>query len=595
MRKENSQDLLGKVDALNQSQAVIEFTLDGTIVHANENFLNAIGYTLDEIKGKHHSMFVEPAFSQSAEYRAFWQKLGRGEFDAGQYKRIGKGGREIWIQASYNPIMDAKGRPCKVVKFASDITEQKTVAADYEGQIAAIGKSQAVIEFTLDGTILRANENFLKTLGYALEEVKGQHHSMFAEPAYRQSSEYRAFWQKLGRGEFDAGQYKRIGKGGREIWIQASYNPILDASSKPFKVVKYATDITAQVLADQALKTAVQQTQGVLAATKDNDLTQRIPLEGKSGEIGALCLGINGLLDTMVLVISDIKQASREVSNASAEISASTTDLSQRTEEQAASLEETSASMEEISATVKKNAENAQQANQFTNDTRTVAERGGAVVGDAVNAMARIEESSRKISDIIGVIDEIARQTNLLALNAAVEAARAGEAGRGFAVVATEVRSLAQRSSQAAKDIKDLITNSSGQVKEGVDLVNKAGFSLKEIVDSIKKVADIVAGIANASAEQSTGIEEVNKALTQMDEVTQQNSALVEENAATAKTLETQASAMDHRVGAFHLDDDAASAGRPTAATNSPVAPVRKRAMAAPHASAAPKRVAAGR
>src|SRR5262245_58948211 len=484
-RKESSQDLQGKVDAINRSQAVIEFTLDGTIVHANENFLNTLGYTLDEIKGKHHSMFVEPAYSQSAEYHGFWQKLGRGEFDAGQYKRIGKGGREIWIQASYNPIMDAKGRPCKVVKFAIDITEQKKADADYEGQIAAIGKSQAVIEFTLDGTIVHANENFLKTLGYTLEEVKGQHHSMFAEPTYRQSPEYRAFWQKLGRGEFDAGQYKRLGKGGREIWIQASYNPILDASGKPFKVVKYATDITAQVLADQALKTAVQQSQAVRASTKDNNLTQLIPSEGKSGEIGALCSGINGLLDTMVLVISDIKQASREVSNASAEISASTTDLSQRTEEQAASLEETSASMEEISATVKKNAENAQQANQVTSETRTVAERGGAVVGNAVNAMARIEESSRKISDIIGVIDEIARQTNLLALNAAVEAARAGEAGRGFAVVATEVRSLAQRSSQAAKDIKDLITNSSGQVKEGVELVNRAGTSLKEIVDSI--------------------------------------------------------------------------------------------------------------
>src|SRR5262245_14762248 len=417
---------------------------------------------------------------------------------------------------------------------------------------------------------------------------------MFAEPAYRQSPEYRAFWQKLGRGEFDAGQYKRIGKGGREIWIQASYNPIFDASGKPFKVVKYATDITAQVLADQALKMAVQQTQGVLAATKDNDLTQRIPFEGRSGEIGALCSGINGLHDTMGLVISDIKQAAREVSNASAEISASTTDLSQRTEEQAASLEETSASMEEISATVKKNAENAQQANHVTSETRTVAERGGAVVGDAVSAMARIEESSRKISDIIGVIDEIARQTNLLALNAAVEAARAGEAGRGFAVVATEVRSLAQRSSQAAKDIKDLITSSAGQVKEGVDLVNRAGASLKDIVASIKKVADIVADIANASMEQSTGIEQVNKALTQMDEVTQQNSALVEENAATAKTLETQAGAMDQRVGVFHLDEAGASAqaARPMTAATAPAASAPKR-PASPKAVAAPRRAAA--
>jgi methyl-accepting chemotaxis protein len=594
-RKESTQDLQGKVDAINRSQAVIEFTLDGTIVHANENFLKTLGYTLDEVKGKHHSMFAEPSYSQSSEYRAFWQKLGRGEFDAGQYKRIGKGGREIWIQASYNPVMNAKGRPCKVVKFATDITEQKKKAADYEGQIAAISKSQAVIEFTLDGTIVHANENFLKTLGYTLDEVKGKHHSMFAEPNYRESPAYRAFWEKLGRGEYDAGQYKRLGKNNKEVWIQASYNPILDASGKPFKVVKYATDITAQVLADQVMKKAVQQTQEVLAAAKQNDLTQRIPMEGKAGEIGELCSGINSLLDTMGLVISDIKQASREVSNASAEISASTTDLSQRTEEQAASLEETSASMEEISATVKKNAENAQQANQVTGETRAVAERGGAVVGNAVNAMARIEESSRKISDIIGVIDEIARQTNLLALNAAVEAARAGEAGRGFAVVATEVRSLAQRSSQAAKDIKDLITNSSGQVKEGVELVNRAGTSLKEIVDSIKKVAEIVADIANASAEQSTGIEEVNKALTQMDEVTQQNSALVEENAATAKTLETQANAMDERVGAFRLDESAVAgeAARPAAAVKTPAAPAVKRPAPVPKAAAAPRRVAA--
>src|SRR5262247_2828605 len=196
-RKESSQDLQGKVDAINRSQAVIEFTLDGTIVHANENFLNTLGYTLDEIKGKHHSMFVEPAYSQSAEYRAFWQKLGRGEFDAGQYKRIGKGGREVWIQASYNPIPDEKGKPCKVVKFATDISDQKRIDADYQGQIAAISKSQAVISFTVDGTILDANENFLKTLGYTLEEVRGKHHSMFVEPAYSQSAEYQAFWQKL--------------------------------------------------------------------------------------------------------------------------------------------------------------------------------------------------------------------------------------------------------------------------------------------------------------------------------------------------------------------------------------------------------------
>ena len=473
----------GMFDAINRVQAVIEFGLDGTIQHANENFLNAMGYSLDEVRGKHHSMFVEPAYRDSAEYKLFWEKLGRGDFDAGQYKRLGKGGREVWIQASYNPVFDTGGKPVKVVKFATDITEQKLKNTDFEGQIAAISKAQAVIAFSLDGKILDANENFLKTLGYTLDEVKGQHHAMFVEPAYRQSAEYKAFWEKLGRGEYDAAQYKRIGKGGREVWIQASYNPIMDLNGKPFKVVKYATDITASMMKSHALQQAVKELQHVIELAQNKDLTELIPLDGKSDEVETLCRGVNGLIGTMAAVISNIKKSVREVSNASAEISTSTTDLSQRTEEQAASLEQTSASMEEMAATVKKNAENAQQANQSASGTQVVADRGGEVVAKAVDAMARIEESSRKISDIIGVIDEIARQTNLLALNAAVEAARAGEAGRGFAVVASEVRSLAQRSSQAAKDIKDLITNSNSQVKDGVELVNKAGAALTEIVE----------------------------------------------------------------------------------------------------------------
>jgi methyl-accepting chemotaxis protein len=557
--------MIGLIDAINKVQAVVEFSMDGKILHANENFLKTLGYSLEEIKDKHHSMFVDVASRQSPDYRSFWEKLGRGEYEAGQYKRIGKGGRVVWIQASYNPIFDHKGKPFKIVKFATDITEQKLRNADYEGQIAAIGKAQAVVEFTLDGKVIDANDNFLKTVGYSLDEIKGQHHAMFVEAAYRQDPEYRLFWEKLARGEYDAAQYKRVGKGGAEVWIQASYNPIMDADGKPFKVVKYATDITASVKANRALQQTVAQVQAVVESAKDNDLTGRVPLDGKSGEIGALCAGVNGLLDAMMGVVVKIRVSAHEISSASAEISASTTDLSQRTEEQAASLEETSASMEQMSATVKKNADNAQQANQSAGATRDVADRGGQVVAKAVEAMARIEESSRKISDIIGVIDEIARQTNLLALNAAVEAARAGEAGRGFAVVASEVRSLAQRSSQAAKDIKDLITNSNSQVKEGVDLVNKAGGALNDIVDSIKKVAVVISDIAAASAEQATGIEQVNKALTQMDEVTQQNSALVEENAATAKTLEQQAKAMSDEVSVFRVDEVEAEPSPPVA------------------------------
>ncbi|HEY6258969.1 MAG TPA: methyl-accepting chemotaxis protein [Xanthobacteraceae bacterium] len=551
----------GQIAAIGKSQAVIEFSLDGKILLANENFLKVLGYALEEVRGQHHSMFVEPSYREGAEYRLFWEKLRRGEFDAGQYKRLGKGGKEVWIQASYNPIMDLDGKPYKVVKFATDITEQKKRNADFEGQLAAIGKSQAVIEFSLDGTILVANENFLKVLGYRLDEIRGQHHSMFVEPSYREGAEYRMFWEKLRRGEFDAGQYKRIGKGGKEVWIQASYNPIMDLNGKPFKVVKYATDVTATVQ-------AVQQTQEVVTAAKNNDFTHRIPSEGKSGGIAVLCEGVNSLLDTVVSIVSEVKTAALDVSNSAVEISASTTDLSQRTEEQAASLEETSSSMEQISVTVKKNAANAQQANQSASGTREVADRGGQVVAKAVEAMAKIEDSSRKISDIIGVIDEIARQTNLLALNAAVEAARAGEAGRGFAVVASEVRSLAQRSSQAAKDIKDLITNSNGQVQAGVGLVNKAGEALNEIVQSIKAVADLVSDIAGASAEQATGLDQISKALGQMDEVTQQNSALVEENAATAKALEQQSAAMTTRFSLFRINDGAvaADARRPAAA-----------------------------
>ncbi|PDT88846.1 chemotaxis protein [Bradyrhizobium sp. Y36] len=546
-------DLSGQIDAINKAQAVIEFTLDGKVLNANENFLHALGYALNEIKGQHHSMFVDPVFRQTADYRLFWDKLGRGEFDAGQYKRIGRGGKEIWIQASYNPIFDPNGKAFKVVKYATDITEQTLKNADLSGQIDAINKAQAVIEFTLDGKIINANENFLSTLGYSLNEIKGQHHSMFVDPVDRQSTEYRLFWEKLGRGEYDASQYKRIGKGGREIWIQASYNPILDPNGKPFKVVKYATDVTAQVKAAQALQAAVAQTQEVVTSAKENDLRHRIPLDGKTGDIAQLCEGVNGLIDTMSSMISEISETSQTLSTAAREIATGNTDLSQRTEEQAASLEETAASMEELTATVRQNAENAQQANKLASSASDVAVKGGSVVADVVQTMDGISQASRKIADIIGVIDEIAFQTNILALNAAVEAARAGDQGRGFAVVAAEVRNLAQRSANAAKEIKGLISDSVSKVESGSRLVDTAGKTMEEIVQSVKRVTDIMAEISAASQEQRGGIEQVNNAVTQMDKVTQQNAALVEEAAAAAKSMEDQTGAMAEMVGQFML------------------------------------------
>ena len=302
-------DRNGTLDAISKAMAIIEFSLDGTVRTANENFLTAMGYTLEEIRGKHHSLFVEQSYRDSMEYRAFWEKLGRGEYDSGEYKRIGKGGKEVWIQASYNPIMGLNGKPFKVVKYATDVTVQKLRNADFEGQIAAVGKAQAVIEFSLDGKVLSANDNFLKTLGYSLGEIQGQHHSMFVDSAYRESVEYRLFWDKLGRGEYDAGQYKRIAKGGKEVWIQASYNPILGLNGKPVKVVKYATDVTAEVVASQMLQQAVEQAQGVTAAAAQGDLAQRIPLEGKSGPIADLCKGVNVLMETTSVIFTDVGHA----------------------------------------------------------------------------------------------------------------------------------------------------------------------------------------------------------------------------------------------------------------------------------------------
>jgi methyl-accepting chemotaxis protein len=299
---------------------------------------------------------------------------------------------------------------------------------------------------------------------------------------------------------------------------------------------------------------------GMIELSNGNFAVQ-LPHIDRKDEIGQIARAATMIADKIGATLRNVQLSAREVTNASSEIAASTTGFSQRTEEQAASLEQTSASMEEMTATVKKSSENARQASELAIGTTQAAHRGGEIVSKAVDAMNRIEESSIRISDIISVIDEIARQTNLLALNAAVEAARAGDAGRGFAVVASEVRSLAQRSAQAAKDIKDLITSSSGQVKDGVELVNRAGASLQEIVASIKKVADTVGEIANASTEQSTGLEQISKALAQLDEATQQNSTLVEENAATAKTLEHQAGMLNEQVVAFRLRDGVGAKG----------------------------------
>jgi methyl-accepting chemotaxis protein len=575
-RDEKDADSRGKIAAIGKSQTVAEFGMDGVVLDANENFLRAMGYSLAEIKGQRHTMFVDSA-SQGGEYRSLWDKMARGEFDGGQYKRIGKGGREIWIQASYNPIPDLNGKPFKVVEYATDITDQKLRNADFEGQLAAIGKAQAVVEYDLDGTIRSVNDNFSSLLGYSGGETRGKHHSMMVDAATSGSAEYRAVWAKLGRGEPESGRFKRVAKGGRDVWLQTSYNPILDASGRPFKVVEYASDVTAQMQMSQQLEISVKQTQIAVKAAIDGDLTARIPIAGKTGEIEALCKGVNSMLDTTAELVKRVKVAAAEVQAGAEEISKGNLNLSQRTEQQASSLEETASSMEEMTSTVKQTADNAGQANQLAMAARQQAEKGGAVVSSAVTAMGGINTASRKIADIIGVIDEIAFQTNLLALNAAVEAARAGEQGRGFAVVATEVRNLAGRSATAAKEIKALIQDSVAKVDEGSKLVDESGRTLDEIVNAVKKVTDIVAEIAAASREQSSGIEQVNKAVMQMDQTTQQNAALVEEASAASQAIVEQAQTLNTMIDRYNVGGESA---RP-AAKAAVAAPVAERRSSA--------------
>ncbi len=333
-------DYIGQLKAIGKSQAVIEFSMDGTILTANENFLGAVGYTIDEVKGQHHRMFVEPEYAQGAEYEAFWEKLRRGEFSSAEYLRRGKGGKEIWIQASYNPILDSRGKPFKVVKFATDITQEKLRNADFAGQLEAIKKSQAVIEFSMDGTILAANENFLGAMGYTLDEIKGQHHRIFVEPGYAQSADYETFWEQLRRGEYSSAEFQRFGKGGKEIWIQASYNPILDSSGKPFKVVKYATDITEQVMArieagdlTETTRTNIQtvaasseemlasineiSTNMVEAKSSVDDISEKITYA--DGLTGRLQENVNSMQDVVKLIREIAEQVSLLALNATIE------------------------------------------------------------------------------------------------------------------------------------------------------------------------------------------------------------------------------------------------------------------------------------
>lgn len=451
--KSSERDIRGMIAAIDRVMAVIEFSTDGNVLSANANFTAALGFSLEEINGRHHRMFVDPAYADSEAYRQFWDKIRRGEFVAGEFKRFAKGGREIWLQASYNPIKDSSGRVTRVVKFATDITDAKNKAIDAQGQIEAIGRSQAVIEFRLDGTIITANANFLDALGYSLEEIRGRHHEMFVEKAFANSAAYGQFWEALRRGEFQAAEYKRVGRDGKAIWIQASYNPIRNADGVPTKIVKYATDITAQV-------------------------ERRIRNEGLSVEIGRDLAGAAGSI--------------RSVSHQASEVASAVTETSSTIQSVAAATEELTSSIWAISSSIA--------------SSKRSTDEASALSKSADSSASALTKTAQQMSGIVQIIDDIASQINLLALNATIESARAGEAGRGFAVVAAEVKQLAAQVSAATKTI-------SGEIS-GVQTVSaEVVGSLKAIQNSVSVAADSISSVASAVEQQSAATSEISSTM----------------------------------------------------------------------------------
>jgi methyl-accepting chemotaxis protein len=542
-RRQAAAEADSKVQAISRSHAVVEFDLNGIVLQANDNFCNLLGYSASEVIGQHHRVFCNPGYAASEEYQRFWQKLARGEHDSGEYRRVAKTGEDRWIQASYSPILDLNGRPWKVVKYALDVTTERRINNDYRGKVEAIGRSQAVIEFDLEGTVLDANPTFLDIMGFSLDEVRGKHHRMFCEPELAQSREYSEFWTTLGRGEHHSGEYRRVGRGGKTVWIRATYNPILDLSGRPFKIVKFAVDVTAE-------RQRTAEFEGQVAAVDRTQATIEFDLAGNVITANTNFLSLMGytlrevigqhhsmFCDTAYLKSREYGDFWRELNDGKAHagrfhrlgkygrdvyIQASygpifdlsgkplrvikhAYDVTAQVElEQKISTKskEMEAKVAELSGTIKDITSGASGAAQLSVVTQGAARQGSDAINNAIEAIDLISRSSKQISKIVGVIGELASQTNLLAFNAAIEAVRAGEQGVGFSVVAEEVRKLAEHSAKAATEITDLIEESSARVAIGTDRSHSARKAFEEIVGSVEKTAASIDQIAASAAEQ---------------------------------------------------------------------------------------------
>jgi methyl-accepting chemotaxis protein len=544
-------------DAVHRAQAVIEFDLSGRVLAANRNFLDLMGYTLPEVQGKHHRLFCEPSYTDTRGYLEFWERLGEGEYEAGEYKRLAKGGREVWLQATYNPIMGLDGKPTKILKFAVDVTEAKLRNAEIKGKVTAIDRSQAMVEFDLQGNILAANRNFLDVLGYNSAEVVGKHHRIFCEPGYSATDEYADFWTRLGAGGYESGEYKRYGKGGREVWLQATYNPILDAEGRPMKVVKFASDVTATKLARAEISSkvdAVERTQAVIEfdlegnvlVANDNflrtmgyalreisgqhhstfcteeytrsefyrDFWMRLAngefISGRFHRVGKY--GRDVYIQAAYNPVFDLNGQPYKVVKYAYDVTAEVT----RELRVAASTKDMTASVKDLTSSIAMIGRSSEVATEMAHETHENAERGVEALRASLEAIGLIQKSSHSISEIIRVMAEIANQTNLLAFNASIEAARAGEHGVGFSVVAGEVRKLAERSSEAAQQIGKLIEESAERVGQGSEVSRKAEDAFTRIVSSAARTNDAIRTISESTLVQQEASVHFNTLLEQL-------------------------------------------------------------------------------